>query len=127
MTGRSTTAEQQSLDLAAEPVAAPSEAEIKRDILVYLGALCPRVIAHNHPTGVAVAEGGRTIAFGLVGSGDVLACAWGRWLEIEVKSRRGAQSKQQELREAAVRRAGGVYVVARSVEDVRAAIARLAP
>ncbi len=42
-----------------------------------------------------------------------------RFLSIEVKTPSGRLSPEQETWQAAVQKAGGIAVVARSVEDVR--------
>lgn len=73
--------------------------------------------------------------FGLKGSADILGIwqdpranahdekgVWlgpvGRFLGIECKTVRGRQSPEQLAFEAMVKRMGGVYILARSVEDV---------
>ena len=47
-------------------------------------------------------------------------------LEIEVKSAHGRQSKDQVNYQAMIERFGGIYILARSVEDVHQEIERLA-
>ena len=59
------------------------------------------------------------IKFSIPGAADITGILPdGRRLEIEVKSATGKQSKQQEKFEAMITKLGGVYVLARSEEDV---------
>lgn len=65
----------------------------------------------------------RVLSFGVPGQADLSGLlSDGRRLEIEVKSATGRQSQEQISFEAMVRRFKGVYVLARSVEDVAAAM-----
>jgi len=67
--------------------------------------------------------GRRTVRFGLPGQADLTGILpEGKRLEIEVKSARGRQSRAQRDYQRMIERFGGVYVLARSVEDVRDAI-----
>lgn len=69
--------------------------------------------------------GGRVVRFGLAGQADLTGILPnGLRLEIEVKSTGGGQSPEQCRYQAMIQRFGGVYVLARSVEDVWAAIGR---
>lgn len=52
------------------------------------------------------------------GVSDIIAVIDGRFIGIEVKTKRGRQSADQILFQKRLERAGGVYVVARCVEDV---------
>lgn len=54
-----------------------------------------------------------------VGHSDLLACVAGRYVAIEAKSATGRQRPEQAAFQAAVERAGGVYVLARSLSDVK--------
>ena len=69
--------------------------------------------------------GNRVIRFGIPGQADLTGILPdGRRLEIEVKSPAGAQSDDQRNFQKMIERFGGVYVLARSVEDVRCALAQ---
>lgn len=62
---------------------------------------------------------GRFLKSGLVGSGDLLTLTrGGRWLEIEAKSDDGTQQPRQKERQRVVEASGGLYSVARSVDDL---------
>ena len=75
-------------------------------------------------TGVAH-FGMRTVAFGLPGQADLTGILpGGIRLEIEVKSPTGRQTPEQQNYQRMIERFGGVYVLARSVDDVWNAIGR---
>jgi hypothetical protein len=79
----------------------------------------PLGIAWNNNTGALKDATGRLVRYGLAGSSDILACIRGRFVGIEAKVGRDTQRKNQSDFAAAVRQAGGVYILARSVDDVR--------
>lgn len=58
---------------------------------------------------------------------DVLACYQGRLIAIECKSGRGRLRPAQEAELSALRRAGAICIVARSLEDVVEALEREFP
>ena len=65
----------------------------------------------------------RMVSFGVPGQADLTGILdGGRRLEIEVKTATGRQSKEQQNYERMIVSKGGIYVLARSVEDVRAGI-----
>ena len=67
--------------------------------------------------------GRRFIRFGVPGQADLTGILpGGRRLEIEVKSVTGHQTPDQRSFQTMIERFGGLYVLARSVEDVRRAI-----
>lgn len=57
------------------------------------------------------------------GTSDILGCDAGRFVAIEVKVPDGIQSESQKRFQRAVVRAGGIYVIAHSVDDALAALA----
>jgi hypothetical protein len=70
---------------------------------------------------------GRPIKFGILGGGDILGLLpGGRFLSIEVKAPKATtakkRAKQQEAFRTAINDQGGLAIVARSVEDVMAAL-----
>ena len=99
-----------------------SETALMRDILVALPGP-PVGIWWRQNVGVGVAPGKRVIRFGVPGMADIGGCYRGRHVEIEVKAPRGRQSDQQKLWAAAITKVGGIYVLARSVEQVLAELA----
>lgn len=69
--------------------------------------------------------GAYPVKFGVPGQGDIsgILLPNGRRLEIECKTERGRQSAEQITYQAVIERFGGLYVVARSVEDIDRALA----
>lgn len=62
----------------------------------------------------AVAEG----AYAKPGDPDIIACYKGWFIAIEAKTYEGVQSDWQKLREKEIARAGGLYRLVRSVDDL---------
>lgn len=61
------------------------------------------------------------IRFGKTGAGDILACSpRGRWVEVECKCEDGKQRPEQIARQQEIERRGGVYILARSSDDLAA-------
>jgi Holliday junction resolvase len=98
------------------------ESDIQRLILDWLSA---KKIFHYRQNSGAFKEGTRFVRFGAVGAPDIVAVVKGTYVGIEVKAPRGHQTPSQRDFEAMLRMAGGVYVLARSLEDVEAALAKL--
>lgn len=69
---------------------------------------------------------GQVVTFGVPGQGDLSGIVFptGRRLEVEVKSTIGRQSEQQKNFQRMIETMGGIYILARSVEDVRAGLRR---
>lgn len=81
--------------------------------------ISPLGLAWNNNTGALKDQTGRLVRYGLPGSADVIACLNGRFIGIEAKVGADRQSQKQADFATAVRRAGGIYILARSVDDVR--------
>lgn len=99
-----------------------AESDVLRDVLLYVGNL-PDALFYRNNSGALPTLSGRWVSFGLTGSGDVQGCYRGRAVSIETKSSAGEQRQSQVRFQSAWERAGGLYILARSVADVRAAIA----
>lgn len=95
-----------------------SERDIQAAILAaFAGRTDLRLWRSNSGTARSPA-GDRFVRFGVPGQGDLSGIlAGGRRLEIEVKSAIGRQSAQQQNFMEMVRRYGGLYVLARSVDE----------
>lgn len=91
-------------------------------VLVAVSSL-PESLFYRNNTGEGELRG-RWIAFGLRGSGDIMGCYRGRAVAIECKARKGRLAKSQKDFRVAWERAGGLYIVARSVEDAVNGLAR---
>lgn len=95
-----------------------TESEIQKQILDYL-RWCKVYAWRNNSRSVKV--GGRLIHFGKVGSADILGILkpTGRLLAIEVKKAGGKVSPEQQAFLDAITDAGGLSIIAYSVDDVR--------
>lgn len=65
-----------------------------------------------------VAEG----AYAKIGDPDIIACFKGHFIAIEAKTYEGSQSDWQKIREREIKASGGIYILARSVQDVEAVL-----
>lgn len=86
----------------------------------------PRLRLWRQNTGKAKI-GERWIKFGLKGQGDAtgLVDPEGKRVELETKTEDGRQSEDQKNFQAMIERLGGTYVLARSLADFDAAMAKL--
>lgn len=75
--------------------------------------------------GAAIDRTGRKITFGEPGASDILAVVRGRLVAVEVKSREGRVSGDQLAWCGKVVAAGGLYLVARCLEDAMNPIVEL--
>lgn len=95
-----------------------SEHEIQQEILLEFGSRHDLKIWRQN-TG-KLSSGCRFISFGVLGGGDISGIIkGGRRLEIEVKNDKGKQRPSQKLFQQMIESMGGVYILARSVDDVR--------
>lgn len=95
-----------------------NEKPIQNDILRVFGTL-PTLRLWRANVGAA-RFGRRAVRFGIPGQADLTGILPdGRRLEIEVKSPTGEQTTEQRRFQKMIERFRGVYVLARSVEDVR--------
>ena len=102
---------------------AVSESAIVAQCLEWLALR--RIFAWRNNTGSATVDG-RFIRYGHPGSGDILGVLPdGRFLSVECKTATGRQSKAQKLFQKMVESRGGVYVLARSSDDLERAIGQL--
>lgn len=111
-----------------------SEAHIQAAILRAWGAH-PRLRIARINTGIGwfndggpcrkTDPGARPVRFNPPGTADIvgLIAPTGRMLMIEVKAEHGRQSEDQERMQRIVTMFGGLYILARSVEDVDRALA----
>ena len=108
-----------------------SEAAIQQDIRLALGQT-PGLRVFRNNVGAIKDRNNRLVRYGLcTGSADLIGWQsvvitpamvgqrFARFVSIEVKTPSGRLSPEQETWQAAVQKAGGIAVVARSVDDVR--------
>lgn len=83
----------------------------------------PRIVLWRQNTGAA-RIGKRFVRFGLPGQADLqgVIAPSGRALFIECKSARGVQSDAQKTFQRFVEKHGGLYVLARTLDEVVAAL-----
>ena len=101
-----------------------TESHLKSEILRVIGARSDCRV-WNAPVGQAWTRTGAPVRFGLKGCADIIG-VWRRYvpythgifLAIECKSDIGKQRPEQVAFERMVREFGGVYILARSVQDV---------
>lgn len=98
---------------------ARTHTQLVRDILVDIS---PLGLFWENNTGALPDRYGRLVRYGLKGSSDILGCLKGRFIGIEVKVGADRQRKEQSAFQRAVEAAGGIYILARSVADVRRAL-----
>lgn len=102
-----------------------TESDIQRDILTYLKR---RRIFHWRNNVGGSYRNGRYVAYGVAGAGDIIGVLpGGKFLSIEVKApgKDTTAKKRKEAQAAfrdAINTAGGVAIVARSLDDVRRVI-----
>ena len=96
-----------------------SERAILAEILLTIGSR-PDLRVWRNNTGQMPTPDGRVIRFGLPGSADILGILkpHGRFLAIECKTEIGRQSEHQKAFQAMIESHGGLYILARSVNDV---------
>jgi hypothetical protein len=95
------------------------EKDSQRLILDYLSA--KRIFHYRNNSGAitGVHNGKqRFFRFGAKGSADIVAVVRGQFVGIEVKGSDGRQSPDQKKFEHDLTEAGGIYILAKSLEDV---------
>ena len=101
-----------------------AEGDIVRGILQYLHLR--RIEAWRNNTGCLRDRTGRPVTFGRVGSGDIFAILdGGRFMSIECKQEGKCPTKKQKAFAEIINRAGGLAIVARSIDDVEDALAEV--
>ncbi len=87
--------------------------------LSYLKLVFKEVWNRNLSKAINMLENPPVISFGLKGAADLSGIYHdGRRLEIEVKGPEGKQSDEQKVFQKVIERFGGIYILAKSVEDV---------
>jgi hypothetical protein len=91
---------------------------------VQVGDPHPVAIFWRQNTGAA-RTAGQVVRFGVVGQPDIAGVVRGRYIGIEVKTAKGRQSREQVSYESTIAVVGGVYVLARGLDDVLIAVRHL--
>lgn len=92
------------------------EKEIQKSILQYLSL--KRVFHWRNNSGALQTQHGGFIRFGAVGSPDIFVIKKGICFGLECKTKKGRLSDGQLLFSEDFAKAGGVYCVVRSLDDV---------
>ncbi len=97
--------------------------------LAYVRSIANAVKSMDYRTAERLLMSPPVLSFGLTGQADLSGIlgdgfhpSAGTRIEIEVKSETGRQSKEQAAFQGMIERFGGLYVLARSVEDVEKAL-----
>ena len=93
----------------------PSIKMFRQNVGAYKDPRSGRVIRYGLATGSADLIGWQTVTI----TPDMVGQRFARFVSVEVKAPKGRLSPEQETWRAAVLKAGGIAVVARSVEDVQ--------
>lgn len=96
---------------------------IQNSILLAIGSL-PWLRVWRNNTGALLDRNNKLVKFGLQGSADIIGMMKpnGRFIAIEVKTQKGMQTASQRRVQKMVEDMGGLYILARSVEDVLKAL-----
>ena len=93
-----------------------SEKSIMDAILVAVSKLPETMIWRNN-SGVLFTKRGTAVRASIPGAPDLIGIRKGRFIGIEVKTEKGRQEASQVRFQAACERSGGLYILARSVEE----------
>lgn len=103
----------------------PSESQVQQAILAYLGLLRQQGkvywVRNNSFAGFVQRSNGSLgrINNASPGTPDILVCYRGCFIGFEVKSAKGQQSATQKFAQREIEDAGGIYIVVRSVDEVK--------
>jgi hypothetical protein len=96
-----------------------SENQVVNSCLRYLIML--GVFAWRNNSGAYKTESGNYIRYGCKGSPDIIGMnKAGKWIGIECKSGKNQQQESQKAFQQRVEANSGIYIVARSVDDLHA-------
>ena len=92
------------------------EIEIQRSILDYLEK--KRIFHYRNNSGGFRDINNHFYRFGALGSPDIICVVDGKYIGLEVKTKKGQQSEHQKDFQKKLEKAGGEYYVVRSIDDV---------
>lgn len=92
------------------------EKDIQATIIEYLKL--KGIFHYRNNTGAFIDQNKHLYRFGAIGSPDIVVVKDGLYIGIEVKTPHGTQSETQIKFQKELERAGGQYVLARSVDDI---------
>jgi hypothetical protein len=100
------------LDLPRKGTFTADEGRLKSETLKALQRTWPEGLFYRRNVGAARTSSGRLIRFGLKGQADIAGIITGLAVEIELKTENVAVTIDQRNWQRAVRRAGGIAIVA---------------
>ena len=108
------------IKITPDPGSTEAHNKLISEILLTFGA-SPILRIWKNDVGVGRSlNGNRVLRWGLKGSADIIGIGFGgRFVAIEVKTGKARQSEQQKCFQQMIQNMGGIYIVARSVQDVR--------
>lgn len=77
-----------------------------------------KIFHYRNNTGATKTASGGFMRFGAKGSPDIIAVVDGFYVGIECKMGSGRQSPDQKAFQEALEEAGGIYILARSIDDL---------
>jgi predicted LPLAT superfamily acyltransferase len=92
------------------------ESDIQRSIIEWLSY--QRIFHYRNNSGGFKDANQHFYRFGATGSPDIVCVIEGRYVGIEVKASDGRQSDAQRDFQARLEAAGGLYILAKSIDDV---------
>ena len=92
------------------------EKDIQRTILEYL--LIKKIFHWRQNSGAFKTDAGGFYRIGIVGAPDIFILIQGIIYACEVKNEKGKQSESQKAFQQGFEKAGGIYFIARTLEDV---------
>ena len=92
------------------------ESELQKSILEYLA--WKRIFHYRNNSGAFKRDDGYFYRFGVTGSPDNICVINGKYVGIEVKAPKGAQSEHQKEFQRQLEAAGGAYILAYFLDDV---------
>jgi predicted TIM-barrel fold metal-dependent hydrolase len=98
-------------------VVAKLETDTTNRTLLALQMRWPKGLFYRRNVGAAILPSGRFVRFGYAGMADIAGVVDSISVEVETKTGDERQRKEQRGWQAAVERAGGVYVLARTPEE----------
>jgi hypothetical protein len=94
----------------------PKESEVQRAILDWLE--WHHIFHYRNNSGAFIDAQKHFYRFGALGSPDIICVINGRFIGIEVKAHGGKQSEHQKEFQRRLETAGGLYILAYSVDDL---------
>lgn len=80
-------------------------------------------LVQRNNSGLFLGANGRRVRASMVGAADIIACLGGKFIAVECKARGGRITAAQARYGNAVTRAGGVYLIVRSPEQLAGLLA----